>query len=195
MTATYTWDIFQSLDGYGEATDDWGGYWGKQGPELLEHRKQLFEHDMRMVFGAKTFTMFAEMRENAAKYPDVLDPWGELMHEKPMTVISTTMSDTLGWPDATIDDSGDAVAIVRKLKETSPVPLRSHGSLSLNRDLMAAGLVDFLQVTIFPALTGKTGSKPIFANQDDFDLEMVESRRLDAGTQELIYRPTLRRPK
>ena len=37
MTATYTFDVFSSLDGFG-AGRDWGGYWGKQGPELLDHR-------------------------------------------------------------------------------------------------------------------------------------------------------------
>jgi hypothetical protein len=35
--------------------------------------------------------------------------------------------------------SGDAVAVVARLKEESKLPLRSHGSLSLNRALMAAG--------------------------------------------------------
>jgi hypothetical protein len=34
--------------------------------------------------------------------------------------------------------------------EESEVPLCSHGSLSLNRALMAAGLVDRVQVTLFP---------------------------------------------
>ncbi|ANY06160.1 hypothetical protein AFB00_07445 [Pseudonocardia sp. HH130630-07] len=40
MTATYTVDLFTSLDGYGSynGAGDWGGYWGKQGPELLGHR-------------------------------------------------------------------------------------------------------------------------------------------------------------
>ncbi len=40
MTATYTFDVFSSLDGYGSygPPGDWGGYWGKQGPELLAHR-------------------------------------------------------------------------------------------------------------------------------------------------------------
>ena len=38
MTATYTFDVFSSLDGYGAAGGNWTGYWGKQGPELLEHR-------------------------------------------------------------------------------------------------------------------------------------------------------------
>jgi riboflavin biosynthesis pyrimidine reductase len=39
------------------------------------------------------------------------------------------------------------------------VPLRSHGSLSLNRALMAAGLVDRVQVTLFPVVTGQTGQR------------------------------------
>src|SRR4026207_1909571 len=58
--------------------------------------------------------------------------------------------------------SGDAVDVVARLKEESDVPLRSHGSLSLNRALMAAGLVDRVHVTLFPVLTGQTGLGPIF---------------------------------
>ena len=38
------------------------------------------------------------------------------------------------------------------------MPLRSNGSLSLNRALMAAGLVDYLQVTLFPVISGQTGA-------------------------------------
>jgi dihydrofolate reductase len=86
---------------------------------------------------------------------------------------------------------GDAVDIVARLKEESEVPLRSHGSLSMNRTLMAAGLVDRVQVTIFPVITGRTGREPIFAGAADFDLELIESRTLDESIQELVYRPTL----
>ncbi len=71
------------------------------------------------------------------------------------------------------------------------MPLRSHGSLSMNRALMAAGLVDRVQLTIFPVISGPTGTHPIFLGAADFDLELLESRTLDGGTQELIYRPTL----
>jgi hypothetical protein len=37
MTATYTWDVFSTVDGYGsfDPPADWGGYWSQQGPELL----------------------------------------------------------------------------------------------------------------------------------------------------------------
>jgi hypothetical protein len=130
MAATYTFDFFSSLDGYGAASANWTGYWGKQGPELLDHRLALYGAEQRMVFGANT-------------------------------------------------------------QEESEVPLRSHGSLSLNRALMAAGLVDRLQVTLFPVITGQTGLEPIFQDAADFDLELIENRTLDGHIQELIYRPTL----
>jgi dihydrofolate reductase len=141
MTATYTFDVFSSLDGYGAASGNWTGYWGKQGPELLDRRLALYGAEQRMVFGANTYRAFARM------------------------LASST--------------------------EESEVPLRSHGSLSLNRALMAAGLVDHVQVTLFPVITGQTGLDPIFHGAADFDLELVEHRTLDDHIQELIYRPTL----
>jgi dihydrofolate reductase len=63
--------------------------------------------------------------------------------------------------------------------------------LSLNRALMAAGLVDYVQLTLFPVITGQTGSDPIFQGAADFDLELIETRTFDGRIQELIYRPTL----
>jgi dihydrofolate reductase len=61
----------------------------------------------------------------------------------------------------------------------------------LNRALLSAGLVDRIQLTIFPVLTGQTGTEPIFQGAADFDLELIEHRTLDGSTQELTYRPTL----
>jgi len=191
MTATYTLDVFSSLDGYGAAGGDWTGYWGKQGPELLERRLALYEADQRMVFGADTFRLFARMLASTSADSDVRDPWVTRMRSLPATVVSTTLEDPLDWPDATVA-SGDAIDVLARLKEESEVPLRSHGSLSLNRALMAAGLVDRLQVTIFPVITGQTGLDPVFGGAADFDLELVESRTLDGRIQELIYQPTLR---
>ena len=118
------------------------------------------------------------------------DPINTRMKNMPTTVVSSTLHGPLDWPDATLV-SGDAVDIVARLKEESAVPLRSHGSLSLNRALMAAGLVDRVQLTIFPVISGQTGMDPIFQGAADFDLELLESRTLDGHTQELVYRPTL----
>jgi dihydrofolate reductase len=191
MTATYTFDVFSSLDGFGAYNGgDWGGYWGKQGPELLDHRLALYEEEQRMVLGANTYRQFVEMLASSPEESEVHDPWVTRMRNLPATVVSTTLEGPLDWPNATLV-SGDAVDVVARLKEESDVPLRSHGSLSLNRALMAAGLVDRVQVTIFPVITGQTGVNPIFQGAADFDLELIESRTLDGHTQETIYRPTL----
>jgi len=191
MTATYTFDIFSSLDGFGSYDDgDWGGYWGKQGPELLEHRLAVYGGEQRMIFGATTYRAFAQMLASSTAESEVRDPWVTRMRNLPATVVSTTLEGPLDWPDATVV-CGDAVDVVTRLKEESDVPLRSHGSLSLNRALMAAGLVDRIQVTLFPVIAGQTGVEPIFQDAADFDLELLESRTLDGRTQELTYRPTL----
>ena len=190
MTATYTFDVFSSLDGYGAASANWTGYWGKQGPELLDRRLALYGKVQRMVFGANTYREFAQMLANSTEESEVRDPWVTKMWRSPATVVSTTLKEPLDWPDATVV-SGDAVDVVAGLKEESDVPLRSHGSLSMNRALMAAGLVDHVQVTLFPVITGQTGLNAIFQGAQDFDLELVEHRTLDSHIQELIYRPTL----
>ena len=190
MTATYTFDIFSTLDGYGSNNGDWGGYWGKQGPELLDHRLAVYGPEQRMVFGANTYRQFVQLLGLGTGESGVGDPWVARMTSLPATVVSSTLQGPLDWPDATVV-SGDVVDIVARLKQESEVPLRSHGSLSINHALMAAGLVDRVQVTLFPVITGKTGQEPIFAGAADFDLELIESRTLDGNTQELIYRPTL----
>jgi dihydrofolate reductase len=190
MTATYTFDVFTSLDGFGAASGDWTGYWGKQGPELLDRRLALYDQEQRMVFGATTYRAFARMLASSTEESEVRDPWVTRMWNLPATVVSSTLEGPLDWPDATVV-SGDGVDVVARLKAESDVPLRSHGSLSLNRALMAAGLVDRVHVTLFPVITGQTGLDPIFQGAADFDLELIESRTLDGHTQELIYRPSL----
>jgi dihydrofolate reductase len=191
MTATYTFDVFSSLDGFGSAScGDWGGYGGKQGPELLEHRLALYSEEQRMVFGANTYRLFAQFLASEPEDSEVRDPWVTRMVNLPATIVSTTLEEPLDWADGTVV-SGDAVDVVARLKEESEVPLRSHGSLSMNRALMAAGLVDRVQVTLFPVITGQNGSGAIFEGAADFDLELLESRTLDGNIQELTYRPTL----
>jgi hypothetical protein len=75
MTATYTFDVFSSLDGYGAAGGNWTGYWGKQGPELLDHRLALYGAEQRMVFGANTYRAFARMLASSTEESEVRDPW------------------------------------------------------------------------------------------------------------------------
>ncbi|UNX53486.1 dihydrofolate reductase family protein [Georgenia sp. TF02-10] len=194
MTTTYTFDVFCSLDGFGSygPDGDWGGYWGKQGSEFLDHRAAQYGEDLRLVLGANTFRQFLEYLGPITRESEASDPVNTRMKYLPTTVISTSLDGPLDWPDATLE-RGDAVDVVARLKAESAVPLRSHGSLLLNRALMAAGLVDRVQVTIFPVITGQTGTDPIFRGAADFDLDLIETRTFDGRTQELTYRPSLHR--
>ncbi|MBW9216206.1 dihydrofolate reductase family protein [Mumia sp. zg.B53] len=191
MTASYTFDIVSTLDGFGSYGEggDWGGYWGKQGPEFLAHRLAQCEAEQRMVLGANTYREFVEILGPSAERTPGADPINDRMVSMPTTVVSSTITGPLDWPNASVA-SGDAVDVVARLKAESDVPLRSHGSLSMNRALMAAGLVDRLQVTLFPVISGQTGMAPVFGGAADFDLELLETRTLDGRTQELVYRPS-----
>ena len=63
MTAKYTFDVYSTLDGFGSYGEegDWGGYWGKEGPQFLEHRLHLYQQPQRMVLGANTFREMSSM--------------------------------------------------------------------------------------------------------------------------------------
>ena len=143
-----------------------------------------------MVFGANTYRAFARMLASGPEESEVRDPWVTRLRSLPATVVSSTLEEPLDLPDATVVRD-DVAEVVARLKKESDVPLRSHGSLSMNRALMAAGLVDSVQVTPFPGITGQIGLDPIFKGAADFDLELIESRTLDGRIPELIYRPAL----
>jgi dihydrofolate reductase len=194
VATTFTADMFSTVDGFGAPQPGtWGGYWDKESAELLEHRLAVYGEEQRMVFGAKTYQLFVRFVQLLGSSPEagkVGDPWVRQMLSLPATVVSSTLSEPLDWPAATLA-KGDAVDVVARLKEESDVPLRSHGSVSMNRALLAAGLIDRLQLTVFPVITGKTGSHPIFQDTVDFDLELIESHTFEGGIQELTYRPVL----
>lgn len=86
MTAVYTWDVFSTLDGYGSygPDGDWGGYWGKQGPEFLENRLAVISKEQRMVLGANTFRQFVELLDPIPEAD--LDPVNSRMRSMPTTV-------------------------------------------------------------------------------------------------------------
>ncbi len=62
----------------------------------------------------------------------------------------------------------------------------------MNRALLAAGLVDRLEIMVFPVIIGSSGSDPIFAALPDIDLELVDSQVFDGRVQQLAYIPTVR---
>jgi hypothetical protein len=92
MTATYTFDVFSTLDGYGAHRGNWGGYWGKQGPELLERRLALYDQEQRMVFGANTYRAHAQMLASGVEESELSDRWVTRMRVRPTSTSSWSSS-------------------------------------------------------------------------------------------------------
>ena len=121
MSADYTFDVFSSLDGFGSYDEhgDWGGYWGKQGPEFLARRLAQYEADQRLVLGAGTFREFVHFLGRDGDGSAADDPINARMKGMPTTVVSTTLDGPLDWPDATLV-SGDAVLVDMTRRAPNP---------------------------------------------------------------------------
>jgi dihydrofolate reductase len=105
-------------------------------------------------------------------------------------VFSSTLQPPLAWPNTELI-TGDAVEAVTVMKRDGTKSMRTLGSVSLCRSLLAADLVDRFRVVVFPVITGKTGQDRIYDGYPDVGLEMVASRTFDGRIQLLEYVPTV----
>ncbi|MYW62570.1 deaminase [Streptomyces sp. SID8379] len=177
-------DFIISLDGYASA-EGWPGFWGMEGPEYLAWLDSDAEKQHAGLMGATTYRLMSGFAAQAAD-----DPGFAVLAAMPKMVFSSTLQAPLSW-DNTELVSGDAVEAVRDLKKNSARPLRTLGSLTLCRSLLAAGLVDRFRIVVFPVITGATGKERIFDEYPDVTLALVESRTFDGRLQLLEYVPTV----
>ena len=111
MSATYTFDVVYTLDGFASFEGgDWGPLLGKGGPELLDHRLAAYSEEQRLVLGANTYRQFVELLGSSTE-AEMLDPLNARMRSLPLTVVSSTLEGPLDWPGSTVE-RGDAVDIV-----------------------------------------------------------------------------------
>ena len=177
-------DFIISLDGYASA-DDWPGYWGMEGPEYLAFIKEEEENEHVALMGATTYRLMSGFAEELAD-----DPGVAALTSVHKVVFSSTLQAPLAWANSELVD-GDAVEVVKDMKQRETRPLRTIGSLSVCRALLRAGIVDRFRVVVFPVITGATGKERIFDGYPDVTLDLVESRTFDGRLQLLEYVPTI----
>lgn len=186
-------DFIISLDGYASA-EGWPGWWGLQGPEYLRWLREQRENDYTVLMGARTYRQmagFATQRENPdSNFTADESASIEGVANVSKVVFSSTLQPPFALPNTEVV-RGDAVEAVAGLKRSGAGPMRTIGSLSLCRSLMAAGLVDRFRVVLFPVITGKTGSERIYDDYPDVALDLVESRTFDGRLQLLEYVPSV----
>ena len=175
-------DFITSLDGYG-AAEGWPGFWGLEGPEYLAWLGDQPEADDTVLMGANTYRLMSRFAADG-------EPGTEELAGMSKLVFSNTLTESLSWPNSRLI-GGDAVAAVRQLKDDGPESMRTLGSLTLCRSLLAAGLVDRFRLVVFPVITGSTGHDRIYDGYPDVALEMVRSHVFDGRLQLLEYAPTV----
>ena len=175
-------DFITSLDGYA-AADGWPGWWGLQGPEYLAWLAENPEGGYLTLMGANTYRLMHSFTTQGEPGTDVLDGMSKV-------VFSSTLTEPPEWENATLV-AGDAVEAVRTMKRDGDRSMRTIGSVSLCRSLVAAGLVDRFRVVMFPVITGATGRERIYDGYPDVALDMVDSRTFDGRIQLVEYVPTV----
>lgn len=175
---------FVSLDGVMEAPGGEPGYahsgWvGEHFSDELGAYKldEQLASDM-VLLGRKTYESFY------GAWPSRDDAFAEKINAMPKYVASTTL-DTLEWETASLLAAPVADAVA-ELKRSDGGPILVPGSRTLVHTLLEAGLVDELNLQVFPVLLG-SGMRLFPETPDKTALELASSKALDSGVLVQTY--------
>lgn len=169
-----TADMFITLDGFtadAEGSQDWMR--SEAGPEFHLFVQQVLSEPQLLIMGRRTYQIMA------SSWPQSSEPPAAAMNGLPKLVFSKTLRPPLTWHNSRLASAGVEVEI-STLKQQEGDPLRTIGSVSLVKSLVAHGLVDKLRLTVFPAVLGNAGTKPMFDGWDRRTLRLTSSRVLDS---------------
>ncbi|GAB2743063.1 dihydrofolate reductase family protein [Streptomyces bullii] len=136
-----------------------------------------------LLFGRRTWQAMAGAWPERAG-----DPFADRMNAIQKYVVSGTLGDSdLTWDNTTRIPGDDAVAHLRKLRESDGGTLLVMGSPTLARTLLSEGLVDELRLIVMPVILG--GGKSIFPDDGTkAAFELVSTTTGPAGAQVCVYR-------
>lgn len=178
---------FVSLDGVMEAPGGEPGFkypgWTFEFERGDDGNQFKLEETMQadgLLIGRRTYESFA------GAWPDREGEFADKFNGMPKFVVSTTLHDP-AWQNTTVLGSGDATAEVRALKERFDGQLQVPGSHQLVQELIAADLVDQINLMVFPVILG-TGKKAFEQTPGRRNLRLAESRIVGEGIAVLVYR-------
>lgn len=182
---------FVTLDGVAQAPgapdeDREGGFahGGWQAPFMDEEAgRVVFERAKSMdalLLGRRTYEIFAGYWPTA---PEEM-PFTGLLNGVPKYVASRTLTGPLAWSGSTLI-AGDLAEILTTLEERHD-EIHVIGSLDLVQSLLRLGLVDRLNLWLYPLLLGR--GKRVFADGTvPTALRLTESVAHPGGTLQLVY--------
>jgi dihydrofolate reductase len=195
LTATAQVSVDGVMQGPGGPDEDerdtfqrggWAHFDGPAGAAMDE----IYERADAFLFGRRTYEVFAESW-GTWKDPGNSPIWTAL-NTKPKYVASTTITEPR-WADTTVL-AGDVAASVRELKARPGRELQLHGSGATFRWLLDNGLVDEVNLFVFPVVVGQ-GTRLFAATGTDAALDLIDSRWTPTGVTIQVYRFSGQRPQ
>jgi dihydrofolate reductase len=180
---------FMSLDGVvedpGGAEDYKHGGWSFQIPRGDEGDKFKLDEAMEadaLLLGRTTFEGFADA------WPQREGDFADKFNSMPKYVVSSTLSDP-EWTNSTVISPDDLASAVADIKDRHDGDVYVHGSAQLAQALLDQGLVDQLNLMVYPVVLGS--GKRLF--RDDADdlmrLKLTDSRAVGDGVMILVFEP------
>jgi dihydrofolate reductase len=170
--------LFVSLDGVVESPEKWTGpYFNDQVGQAVG---ALMAANDAMLLGRVTYEGFA------AAFGGQSGGMADQMNNTPKYVVSSTLT-SAGWQNSALIN-GDIAAQISELKQRPGRDIGMSGSSTLVSWLLRQGLLDRLDLLVFPVLIG--AGKRLFSEQDgQVPLTLTGSQSFSTGVVHLSYAP------
>jgi len=171
--------LFISLDGVVEAPEKWTGpYFNDQVGQAVG---ALMAANDAMLLGRVTYEGFA------AAFGGQSGGMADQMNSTRKYVVSSTLT-SAGWQNSTLISGVDVVGQIGALKQQPGQNIGMSGSSTLVSWLLRHGLLDRLDLLVFPVVLG--GGKRLFSEPDgQVPLTLTGSEAFATGVVHLGYEP------
>ncbi len=165
-----------SLDGVAESPEQF----------LFDFDEVMDEHLARVIGSQDVVLLGRRMHDEWAKFwpSSDIEPFAGFINSVQKYVATSTPL-TADWTNTSPID-GDVLDFVRELKARSGGDIGVHGSIELAQGLLAADLIDELELVVGPCLAGR--GRRLFVVDELHSLELVRSVQSPSGSVLLTYR-------
>ena len=166
-----------SLDG---AVDDLGTYFQDFDEPMYGYLAEVIATQDTVLLGRRTYDEWAPIWPTSDH-----QPFAGFINDVAKVVVTSTTPPTT-WANSTVAE-GPVEEVVRDLRARSGGDIGVHGSITLARSLLRAGLVDELRLVVAPVIDGK-GRRLFDESLDMRRLELVRAAGTPSGSLLLSYR-------
>jgi dihydrofolate reductase len=176
--------LFISLDGVVEAPDQWHfPYFNEEMGAAVD--RSLGQADT-MLFGRKTYDSFAGAWPDREAAGEEDADFAKKIGDARKIVVSHQPLD-FTWRNSE-QLQGDLIEAVTALKNEGEGTIGMSGSISVVRQLLAAGLLDELHLLVHPIAVRK-GMKLFDEDESSVPLRLISSETFETGVLNLVYAP------